>query len=109
MIDTVILLYEDGGRPVARHRFAFPQPEYQGEFSYEEGFDRELKRTVVLARLQDGAGRDVLPPLYEAKLIWCKAGQARVSGLEVDEVTRKRTAQCWNVRFAGCSEFLPTH
>lgn len=101
MGDSVSLLFEDGGRPLARHRLAFPQHEYTGTFSFEEVPSSEFKRTVAMARLQAPSGDDVLPPLYEAKLLWCKGGEARVSGLEVDEVTRRRTAQCWNVRIGG--------
>jgi hypothetical protein len=102
MSDCVFLLFEQGGRPLARYRLGFPQQEYIGSFSFEEVPSYEFKRTVATARLQAPSGDDVLPPLYEAKLLWCKAGEARVSGLEVDELTRRRTAQCWNVRFAGC-------
>jgi len=102
MSDCVFLLFEQGGRPLARYRLGFPQQEFIGLFSFEEVPSYEFKRTVATARLQAPSGDDVLPPLYEAKLLWCKAGEARVSGLEVDELTRRRTAQCWNVRFAGC-------
>lgn len=99
--DHVSLLFEDGGRPLPRYRLGFPQSEYQGSFSFEEVPSSEFKRTVATARLQAPSGDDVLPPLYEAKLLWCKDGEARVSGLEVDGVTRRRTAQCWNVRLGG--------
>ena len=102
MTDSVSLLFEDGGRPLARHRLAFPQRIYKGAFSFDECPNSEFRRTVATARLQDSNGQDIVPPLYEAKLLWCKNGEARVAGLEVDDVTRKRTAQCWNVRFAGC-------
>lgn len=100
--DAVSLLFEDGGRPLPRHRLGFPQLEYHGSFSFEEAPSHEFKRTVATARLQAPSGDDVIPPLYEAKLLWCKAGEARVSGLEVNDLTRRRTAQCWNVRLAGC-------
>lgn len=102
--DSVSLLFEDGGRPLPRYRLGFPQSEYFGAFSFEEVPSREFKRTVATARLQAANGDDVLPPLYEAKLLWCKDGEARVSGLEVDGVTRRRTAQCWNVRLGGFVE-----
>lgn len=101
MSDKVSLLFEDGGRPLPRYRLAFPQPEFFGTFTFEEVPNSVFKRTVATARLQAPSGDDVLPPLYEAKLLWCKAGEARVSGLEVDEVTRSRTAQCWNVQIGG--------
>lgn len=99
--DTVSLLFEGGGKPLPRYRLAFPQPEFLGSFTFEEVPSSVFKRTVAIARLQAPGGSDVLPPLYEAKLLWCKAGEARVSGLEVDEVTHKRTAQCWNVQVGG--------
>jgi len=102
--DQVFLLFEDGGRPLPRYRLGFPQSEFCGSFSFEEVPSREFKRTVATARLQAPGGDDVVPPLYEAKLLWCKNGEARVSGLEVDELTRKRTAQCWNVRLGGFAE-----
>ena len=101
MGDSVSLLFEDGGRPLARHRLAFPQREYPGAFSFEEVPSSEFKRTVATARLQAPNGEDVVPPLYEAKLLWFKDGEARISGLEVDSITRRRTAQCWNVKLAG--------
>jgi len=94
MGDCVSLLFEAGGRPLARYPLAFPQQEYEGLFTFEEVPSHELKRTVAMARLQAPSGDDVLHPLYEAELLWCKAGEARVSGLEVDELTRRRTAQC---------------
>ena len=103
-MDFVILLFKDGGRPLPRYRLGFPQSEYFGAFSFEEVPSSEFKRTVATARLLTPSGDDVLPPLYEAKLLWCKRGEARVSGLEVDELTRKRTAQCWNVRIRGFAE-----
>jgi hypothetical protein len=99
--DHVSLLFEDGGRPLPRFRLGFPQREYKGSFTFEEVPNSEFKRTVATARLQTPDGGDVLPPLYEAKLLWCKGGEARVSGLEVDYVTRRRTAQTWNVRLGG--------
>jgi len=105
--DHVSLLFEDGGRPLPRYRLGFPQSEYQGSFSFEEVPSSEFKRTVATARLQAPGGDDVLPPLYEAKLLWCKDGEARVSGLEVDGLTRRRTAQCWNVRLGGFAEQSP--
>jgi hypothetical protein len=105
--DRVSLLFEDGGRPLPRYRLGFPQLEYEGSFSFEEVASSEFKRIVATARLQAPSGDDVLPPLYEAKLLWCKAGEARVSGLEVDELTRRRTAQCWNIRLGGFDNQAP--
>ena len=101
MTDSVFLLYECGGRPIARHRLAFEQTVFEGAFSFKEAPNTAFGRTVATARLQSQNGEDVVPPLYEAKLLWCEHGEARVSGLEVDELTQKRTAQCWGLRFGG--------
>jgi len=60
-----------------------------------------LRRTVLVARLVGPHGDDVLPPLYDAKLVYCEDGEARVSGLELDTLNSRFTAQTWNVRFAG--------
>ena len=103
-LDCVSLLFEDGGRPLPRYRLGSPQSEYRGLFTFEDVPSSEFKRTVATARLQAPSGEDVLPPLYDAKLLWCKDGEARVSGLEVDNITRRRTAQCWNVRLGGFAE-----
>lgn len=102
-LDCVSLLFEDG-RPLPRYRLGFPQAEYRGLFTFEEMPCSEFKRTVATARLLAPSGDDVLPPLYDAKLLWCKDGEARVSGLEVDGITRRRTAQCWNVQLGGFAQ-----
>jgi len=100
MLDTVTLRFEDGGRPLPRHRLAFPQSEYEGRFSFKEAICGPLRRTVLVARLL-GPDGDVLPQLYDAKLLYCEEGEARVAGLELDELNNKFTAQTWHVRFAG--------
>lgn len=104
MSDSVYLLFEELGRPLPMHRLAFPQRVYVGAFSFQEIPCNEFRRTVAIARLRTPRGDDVLPPLHEAKLLWCKEGEARVTGLVVDEITRCRTAQCWNIRIGGYIE-----
>lgn len=97
----VSLRFEDGGRPLPRHRLAFPMAEYEGRFTFKEAPCAPLRRTVFVARLSGPNGDDVLPPLYDAKLIFCEDGEARVAGLELDTLSSKLTAQTWHVRYAG--------
>lgn len=101
MPDQVTLLFEDQGRPLPLHRLAFPQPAYNGAFLFKEVHVAQLKRTLPVARLVDGVGQDVVAPLYDAKLLWMEGGEARVTGIEIDELSQRRTVQTWNVRFAG--------
>lgn len=101
MPDQVTLLYEDQGRPLARHRLAFPLAEYAGAFTFDEVHVPAFHRTMPVARLVDPQGADVVPPLHDAKLLWMKAGVARITGIEVDELSRRRTVQTWNVRLQG--------
>jgi hypothetical protein len=101
MPDQVTLLFEDQGRPLPLHRLAFPQPTYSGSFSFKEVHVPQFKRTLPVARLLGEMGNDVVAPLYEAKLLWMEDGEARVTGIEIDELSQRRTVQTWNVRFAG--------
>lgn len=101
MPDQVTLLYEGHGRPLPRHRQAFRLKTYEGEFSLEEMHVRLFSRTMKVARLVDVQGADVLPPLYQAEFLWMKKGIARVTGIEVDDMSRNRTLQTWNVQFEG--------
>lgn len=101
MLDTVILRFEDSGRPLPRHRLAFPQTEYQGLFTFKENSFRPLRRTVLVARLLGPTGEDILPPLYDAKLVYMEAGEGSVTGLELDTLNSKYSAQAWHVRLAG--------
>jgi len=101
MPDSVTLLFEDQGRPLPLHRLAFPQQAYSGAFSFKESHVAKFKRTLPVARLVGDVGQDVVAPLYDAKLLWMEGGEARVTGIEVDELSQRRTVQTWNVRFEG--------
>lgn len=103
MLDVVSQRFEDNGRPLPRHRLALPQSLYEGRFSLREAICQLLRRTVLVARLTDANGADVLPPLYDAKFIYCDEGEARVAGLELEELNTRFAAQTWHVRFAGCT------
>lgn len=101
MYDKVTLRFEDGGRPLARHRLAFPLQVHEGKFSLKEARCEVMRRTVMVARLFGPDGEDVLQPLYDAKVVYCEDGEASVAGLEVDTLSRKFTAQAWHVLLAG--------
>lgn len=100
-LDRVQLLCENQGAPIPRHRMAFKQPEYEGQYSFREEHDMDAKRTVMMARLRV-EGVDVLPQLRDARVIFQERGIVVVTGLEVlDELTRRRSAQTWYIRTAG--------
>ena len=90
-------MFEDGGRPLARHRAVTLPPSHEGVFSLHEEHDRELRRTVKIARLDSLSGTETLLLLYDADVLFCKDGVMTVTGLERDPVTRKATAQSWYV------------
>lgn len=90
-------MFEDGGRPLARHRAVSLPPSHQGVFSLYEEHDRDLRRTVKIARLDSVQGTEILMSLYDAEVLMCKDGIMTVTGLERDPVTRKATAQSWLV------------
>jgi hypothetical protein len=94
----VAQLYEDGGRPLPRHRAVTRQPSHEGLLSLTEEHDRELRRSVRSAHLRDvSRGVDVLPPLRDAVVIWIGAGRMTITGFESDDVTRRSVAQSWYV------------
>lgn len=101
MPDHITLLFEDHGRPLPLHRLAFPQPIHAGAFVFKDAHVPQYKRTLPVARLLGDVGQDVVAPLYDAKLLWMENGEARVTGIEIDDLSRRRTVQTWNVRFAG--------
>jgi len=100
MFVTVRLCYEDGGRPIPRHREAMPLPEIPGWLILREQIDNTVRRTTRIAQLHNDRtnGRDVLQPLHDAVVLWVLDGFMCVTGLEEDALTRKRTAQSWHIR-----------
>jgi hypothetical protein len=101
MHDLVTVLFEDGGRPLAKHRLAFPLQRHEGLFVLKETRCDVLRRTVLLARLLNAENDDVIAPLYDAKVVYFDGGEARVAGLELDTLNRKFTGQTWHVRIGG--------
>lgn len=95
---VVAQLYEEGGRPLARHRAVTQPPEYEGDFTLSEEHDRELRRSVRTAYLRHRAtGVDVLPRLRDAVVLWVGDDAWTVTGFETDPLTRKAVAQSWYV------------
>lgn len=91
-------LYEDGGRPLPRHRAVTRQPEHVGVLTLTEEHDRELRRTVRRARLLSvQGGTDILPPLRDAVVVWIGDTRMTLTGFETDELTRRSVAQSWYV------------
>lgn len=94
----VAQLYEDGGRPLPRHRAVTRQPDHEGVLTLTEEHDRELRRSVRSAHLRDtSAGVDVIPPLRDAVVIWIGDGRMTITGFESDELTRRSVAQSWYI------------
>jgi hypothetical protein len=103
----VAQLYEDGGRPLPRHRAVTTEPGYSGVLSLTEEYDRDLRRSVRSAHLRDaGSGADVLPPLRDAVVIWFAGNRMTLTGFETDALTRCSVAQSWYIEF-GCSQEVP--
>lgn len=99
--DLVTLLCENSGAPIPRHRLAFRQKEYAGNYSLREVNDPEAKRTVFMARLLSGT-KDILPPLRDARVIFQERGITVVTGVEIlNDLNRRRTGQTWYVKSVG--------
>lgn len=92
-------LYEDGGRPLARHRAVTLAPSHEGILTLHETHDRELRRTVRKARvsLLAEASADTVLELYDAVVLFIGGGVMTITGMEIDPGTRKATAQSWYV------------
>ena len=101
MLVKVALLYEEGGRPLPRHRAVTARPAHLGKLSLSEEHDRDMRRMVRSARLcEPSTGAYVLPPLLDAVVLWISGECMTITGVEQDDVTRKRTAQSWYVELA---------
>ena len=90
-------LYEDGGRPLARHRAVSLAPSHEGILSLHEAYDRELRRTVRKARVSNLAGTETILELYDAVVLFIDDGVMTIASMEIDPGTRKATAQSWYV------------
>jgi len=100
MDDLVTLLCREGA-PIPPYQQSMPKKEYAGKFIFHEEHVREARRTMTVAHLL-GVNGDVLPPLWDAKMLECKRGVAVITGFEVaNPLSSVRTSQTWKVRQAG--------
>ena len=76
-------LYEDGGRPLARHRAVSIAPSHEGILSLHETHDRELRRTVRKARVSNLAGTETILELYDAVVLFIDDGVMTIAGIEM--------------------------
>ena len=62
-----------------------------------EQFEKDFRRTVRVANLSPiGGGVDfILPPLYDAAIVWVGDGQLRVRGFEINPMTMAHVAMAW--------------
>ena len=97
MLVIAAKLYSDQGVPLPRHREVTLRYTGIGVFSMRENYEKDFRRTVRVATLRpiDG-GRDfVLPPLYDAAIVWVGDGQLRVRGFEINPITMYHVAMAW--------------
>lgn len=95
MLVILAKLFEDGGRPLARHRAVTLAPTHQGILSLFEKHDRDLRRTVRTARVTNLEATETALELYDAVVLFYKDGVMTITGMERDPVTRRATAQSW--------------
>lgn len=97
MLVILAKLYEDGGRPLPRHRAVTLPPSHEGILSLYEQHDRVLRRTVRRARVSNLAGTETLMELYDAVVLFIGDGVMTITGMEIDPASRCATAQSWYV------------
>lgn len=98
MLVIAAKLYSDQGVPLPRHREITLRFTGIGIFSMNEQFEKDFRRTMRVAHLRPiaGGGRDfILPPLYDAAIVWVGDGQLRVRGFEVNPMTMAHVAMAW--------------
>lgn len=96
-------LYSDQGVPLPRHREITLRYTGVGVFTMNEQFEKDFRRTVRVANLRPiGGGADfVLPPLYDAAIVWVGDGQLRVRGFEVNPMTMAHVAMAWGAEIVA--------
>lgn len=62
----------------------------------DEQFEKDFRRIVRVAKLMPVDGGDfVLPPLYDAAIVWVGDGRLRVRGFEINPTTKAHVAMAW--------------
>ena len=96
MLVLVAEMFEEGGRPLPRHRAVTLAPSHQGVLSLYEEYDRDLRRSVRKAKIDSISGQPLLM-LHDAVVLFCQDGVMTITGMERDALTRKVTAQSWYI------------
>jgi hypothetical protein len=99
MLVRVAQLFEDGGRPIPRHRSITTQPVHVGNLTVHEEHDHNFRRPMSYAILHCGSdGSDVIPRLHDAVVRWISDGFLTISGFEIDAVSQRCATQSWYVQ-----------
>lgn len=97
MLVIAAKLYSDQGVPLPSHREITLRYTGIGMFSMSEQFEKDFRRMVRVAKLSPigGGGDFILPPLYDAAIVWVGDGQLRVRGFEINPMTMAHVAMAW--------------
>lgn len=96
MLVVAAKLYSDQGVPLPRHREISLHYTGIGVFSMREQYEKDFRRTLRVATLRPINGGDhVLPPLYDAAIVWVGDGEIRVRGFEINPMTMAHVAMAW--------------
>ena len=103
MLVIAAKLYSDQGVPLPRHREITLRYTGVGVFTMNEQFEKDFQRIVRGAHLSPiGGGRDfILPPLYDAAIVWVGDGQLRVRGFEINPMTNAHVAMAWGAEIVA--------
>lgn len=96
MLVVAAKLYSDQGVPLPRHREITLHYTGIGVFTMREQYEKDFRRTLRVATLRpiDGV-ENVLPPLYDAAIVWVGDGEIRVRGFEINPTTMAHVAMAW--------------
>lgn len=103
MLVVAAKLYSDQGVPLPRHREITLRYTGVGKLSLREQFESDFRRHMVVATLSPiGNGVDfILPPLYDAAIVWVGDGRLRVRGFEINPMTKAHVAMAWGAEIVA--------
>lgn len=103
MLVIAAKLYSDQGVPLPRHREITLRCTGVGVFTMIERFEKDFQRTVRVAHLSPiGGGKNlILPPLYDAAIVWVGDGRLRVRGFEINPMTKAHVAMAWGAEIVA--------
>lgn len=97
---SAMLLYDDEGRRLQRFRLCMIDKRFVGRLTIHEIYDRDLRRTLRIARLRDSAdGADLLDPLRDAVVLWIGGDYLTVTGFTLAAYSHKSAGQSWYVEY----------